>query len=123
MSKTLELALQWRNARIKRLAAQKEVDALEVVEKDLKQKVLDSLRKNPSKAVSNGDRLFQLVPGTEPSPEDWGKIWKHIQKTGEFELVQRRLNNTAIKERWELGVKIPGVGSIPTETLSDTKAK
>ena len=121
--KTLDLALSWRAKRAERLALQKQVEALEVEEKDLKAKVLEALRKSPSKAVSNGDRLFQLVPGDEPKAEDWPKIYEYILKTKSFDLLQRRLNNAAVKERWEDNVKIPGVVSIPTESLSDTKAK
>lgn len=123
MKTTLALCLEWRTKRAERLALQKKVDEIEVQEKTLKEKILVQLRKSASKAVSNGDRLFQLVPNLEPKAEDWPKVYAYIQETGEFDLLQRRLNNAAVKERWELKVKIPGVVSIPTETLSDTKAK
>jgi hypothetical protein len=119
----LALALQWREARAKRQAAQKEVDLLEEGEKILKKQVMDALRASPNKAVSNGARLFQLVPGFEPVAEDWTKVYEHIQKTGEFELLHRRLSSEAVKERWTQNIAIPGVGKIPVETLSDTKAK
>lgn len=119
---TLDLALQWREKRAERLAKQKEVDALEEVEKALKKQVMDALSKAKNKAISNGERLFQLVTKPEPTVENWPALYKHIQKTGEFELLERRPNRGSIKERWELGKKVPGVGSIPVDTLSDTKA-
>ena len=82
-----------------------------------------NLRKSANKSVSNGDRLFQWVEKDEPAIDNWPELYKHIQKTGEFELLQRRLNTGSVKERWEIGKKVPGVTSIPVESLSDTKAK
>lgn len=123
MSKALDLALQWRKARAERLAQQRLVDKMEEVEKNLKKQVVEALSKAKNKAVSNGDRLFQLITKDEPEVEDWPTLYKHIQKTGEFELLFRRINTAAVKERWELSQKVPGVGHIPVETLSDTQAK
>lgn len=119
---TLDLAIQWRTKRAERLAKQKEVDALEEVEKALKKQVMEALSKAKNKAISNGERLFQLVTKPEPTVDDWPTLYKHIQKTGEFELLERRPNRGSIKERWDLGKKVPGVGSIPVDSLSDTKA-
>lgn len=120
---TLDLALQWRTKRAERLALAKEVDKLEKDEKALKAKVMEALAKAKNKSVSNGERLFQLVTKPEPTVEDWPTLQKHIQKTGEFDLIERRVNRAAVKERWELNRKVPGVGSIPVDTLSDTQAK
>jgi len=119
----LQLALQWREARAARLAAQKQVDVLEIQERELKKQVMERLAKAANKAVSNGDRLFQLVTKDEPTAEDWPKIYAHIKKTGEFDLLERRLSKAAVKERNEVGEKIPGVAWYPVDSLSDTKAK
>ena len=119
----LSLALQWRNARAERLAAQKAVDKLQEAETALKKQVMDRLEKAKNKAVSNGDRLFQLVTKDEPTTENWSLLYAHIQKTGEFDLIERRLSKAAVKERNELGEKVPGVAWFPVATLSDTAAK
>ena len=121
--RVLDLCVAWRIKRAERLEAQKVVEALELEEKELKAKALEAIKKSPTKAVSDGSRLFQLVTKDEPVAEDWLKIQKYIQKTGEFDLLQRRLATAAVKERWENGVKIPGIGVIPVDNLSDTKAK
>jgi hypothetical protein len=123
MSKAiLSLALQWRQARATRLAKQKEVEELEKIEKGLKDKVITLLKKSASKAVSDGTRMFKLVPGKEAVVEDWPALYQHIKKTGEFELLQRRVSATAVQERWESGIIVPGVSSIPVDKLSDTQA-
>jgi len=119
----LDLALSWRKARAERLAAQKLVDKLQEAENQLKKQVMERLEKAKNKAVSNGDRLFQLVTKDEPTAEDWPQIYAHIQKTGEFELIERRLSKLAVKERAELGEKVPGVAWFPVTQLSDTQAK
>jgi hypothetical protein len=123
MSKALDLALQWRAARASRLAQEKVVEELKATETNLKKQVIDLLTKSKSKAVSNGQRLFQLKPSDEPHVDDWSKVYAYIRDTGSFDLMERRINRAAVKERWEDKVKIPGVSSIPVVTLSDTAAK
>ena len=119
----LDLALQWRKARAERLAAQKVVDKLEEAEKAIKKQVMDRLEKAANKSVSNGDRLFQLVEKDEPTADNWPALYAHIKKTGEFDLIERRLSKLAVKQRADLGEKVPGVAWYPVTTLSDTQAK
>ena len=65
-----------------------------------------------------------LTPLSEGSINlDWPLLYAHIQKTGEFELLERRLGKGAAQERIDQGIKIPGVTLFPVETISDTKAK
>lgn len=119
----LNLALAWRKKREERIELQKQVDALEAEEKALQQQVIEALQRARNKSVSNGDRLFQIVTTNEPQVDDWNVLYKHILSTGHFELLHRRINSKAIKERWDEEEKIPGIGSIPVTKLSDTKAK
>ena len=116
-------ALNWRKLRIARLELAKQVAEMEAREKALKALLIESLKKSTNKSCSDGKRLFQLVTKDEPTVEDWGKTYAHIQKTGDFDLLHKRLNGAAVKERWEAKQKVPGVGSIPVDTLSDTAAK
>ena len=43
------------------------------------------------------------------TPKDWTAIYAYIQKTGAFELLHKRLTNTAIAERLENNDPVPGV--------------
>lgn len=119
----LTLALQWRKMRAARLELQKQVEQMQAAESAVKKQVLERLANAKNKAVSNGERLFQLVVKDEPLAENWPKLYEHIKKTGEFDLLERRLSKAAVKERAELGEKVPGVAWFPVETLSDTAAK
>lgn len=53
-----------------------------------------------------------------PRPADWGAIYEHIQRTGEFDLLHRRLADTAVRTRWQHGENIPGVESTDVRDLS-----
>lgn len=43
-----------------------------------------------------------------PAIIDWPAFYDHVAKTGEFELLHKRLSSTAFRERWEAGEQIPG---------------
>ncbi len=65
-------------------------------------------------------------PQIVPVAEDWEAIYKYIAKgknRERFDLLQKRLAVTAIRERWENNVKIPGVGSFEKMKLSVRKIK
>lgn len=54
---------------------------------------------------------------------DWNSLWKHIQKTGEFDLLQKRVTVTAVRQRWEVGKEVPGVAQAQEPEVSITKVK
>jgi hypothetical protein len=56
-----------------------------------------------------------------PTIKDDKKFYKYVQKTGAFDLFQRRLSSTAFNERWEKGVEIPGIEKFRVTKLSVTK--
>ncbi len=42
--------------------------------------------------------------------ENFDFLIKHIKKTNDYDLLQRRVNEKAVKERWAAGKRVPGVG-------------
>jgi hypothetical protein len=36
-------------------------------------------------------------------------IYDYVRRNNAFELMQRRLSDTAVRDRWEAGQEIPGV--------------
>ena len=121
--KILKLAHDWDKARAHRLAEQKKVDELEVVEKRLKKLLMEAISATKAQSIGDKNYVYAVTSKEEPSPENWPKIYQYIQKTGSFDLLYRRLNAAAVKERWEEGVKIPGITKFPVEDISRTKAK
>ena len=54
--------------------------------------------------------------------EDWAKFYKYVQKTGEFELLQRRLAEGALAERAEDVAKEFGAQPIVQEIIAFIRA-
>jgi hypothetical protein len=53
-----------------------------------------------------------------PSIIDWPAFYEHVAKTGEFELLHKRLSSPAFRERWEAGEVIPGTTTTSLWELS-----
>lgn len=119
----LGIAQQYWNARTARLAKDKEAEQLKEVETTLKQQLIDTLHSLNISSVGDPQRNYALVQKLEPQADDWARIYAHIRETGDFDLMYRRINEKAVKERWEDGKNVPGVQKFPVEVLSVTKAK
>lgn len=119
----LKLAQKYYAAREDRLAADKVVELKKEVETSLKMQLIVMLHALEINSVGDPQRIYALVTKPEPQVEDWSRLYGHIKQTGEFELLFRRINPGAIKERWDAKEEVPGVGKFPVETLSVTKAK
>lgn len=53
-----------------------------------------------------------------PAIEDWNLFYDFVAKTGQFELLHKRLSSTAFRERWEAGEAIPGTSASTIWELS-----
>ena len=107
--------------REKRLEAQKVVDAIEAEEKALKEHIIQNLPKSEASGVAGKVARVTVVTKVIPQVKDWDVFYKFIKKTDSFDLLQRRLTDTAIRERWEDGKTIPGVESFNAVTVSINK--
>ena len=119
----LSLAQQYFKAKGHRLQADKVAAELKETETDLKTQLMNTLHSQGLNSVGDKQRVYAIVTSDEPQVEDWARLYQHVQNTGEFELLFRRINPAAVKERWELKKAVPGVGKFPVEKLSVTKAK
>lgn len=104
-----------------RLAKQKETDAIEAEEKALKEHLINNLPKSDASGVAGKVARVTVVTKPTPQVKDWDAFYKYVKKSGEFELMQRRLSDTAIRERWDAGKKVPGVESFNVTTVSINK--
>lgn len=104
-----------------RLAEQKKVDAIEAEEKALKEHLINALPKAEANGVAGKLARVTIVTKLIPQVKDWDVFYKYVKKTGEFELLQKRLGDGAIKERWEAGKQVPGVESFNAVTVSINK--
>lgn len=58
-----------------------------------------------------------------PTFENDRAFFKYLKKTGDFDLLQRRLSIEACRERWAAKKPIPGVGIFTKVSLNLTKTK
>ena len=107
--------------REQRLNAQKEVDKLASEESAIKEHIINTLPKSEASGVAGKLARVTVVTKQVPQVKDWDKFYAHVKKTGQFELLQRRLTDAAIKERWEAGKQVPGVESFNAVTVSINK--
>jgi hypothetical protein len=108
-------------AREARLAKQREVDAMDAEEKALKQRLVDAFREGKITAAGGKVAIIKHSVSSEPSIGDIDKLYTHIRATGEFDLLYRRINAKAVKERKDVGVEVPGIEWFPVDKLSISK--
>ena len=103
----MNIVEEYRTIRLERLELQRKVNELDAAEKKLKEKIIEELRAGtPHKGVI-------LIQKDKPIVANWTLLYAHIQATGEFELLHRRLTEAAVLERRADGESIPGVGWFP----------
>lgn len=108
-------------ARQERLAINKLVDQMEKDEATLREHIIDNLPKSQATGVSGKVANVKVETKPVPQVQDWAKFQAHLKKTGDFDLMQRRLNDKAVKERWEAKKKVPGVVAFDVVKVSVTK--
>ena len=107
-------------ARQTRLAAQRELDSLKEDEVAAELKVLAELQKASLQKAAGKRASVSITVKTvgQVEPERWNDVYAFIKKRGAFDLLQKRLNNAAVRERVEAGEEIPGVKTVQILDLS-----
>jgi hypothetical protein len=107
--------------RNKRLAEQKKVDEIAAEESALKNHIIENLPKSEASGVAGKLARVTVVTKQIPQVKDWDAFYKYVKKTGSFDLMQKRLTDAAIKERWEAGKEVPGVEHFNAVSVSINK--
>lgn len=107
--------------RNKRLEMQKAVDAVEAEEKALKEHLIQNLPKSEASGVAGKVARVTIVTKVVPQVKDWDKLYAYVKKNNAFELLQRRLTDGAINERWDNGKEVPGVEPFNAISVSINK--
>lgn len=122
LPKTLALcADELYKTREARLALQKQVDELTSRESAIKEHLINNLPKSDASGVAGKLARVTIVTKVIAQVKDWDKLYAYIKKNNAFEFLQRRLTDTAIKERWDNGKEVPGVEPFNAVTVSINK--
>jgi hypothetical protein len=74
-------------------------------------------------AGRHGAAALATVNTYKVPPDAWGKLYAHIIETGEFDLLNKALSVTAMRERAKVGTTVPGVESVTFEKLTVKKVR
>jgi hypothetical protein len=118
-----DMADAYWNLREQRLKIKKEVDDLELKEKMLSVRILERMEKLRLTAIGGSVVTLTLKTTYEPTVENWPSFYEYIQQSGEFDLLYRRLNPAAVKQRWEADKPVPGVTKFPVTKLAKSGVK
>lgn len=114
---------EYHYVRAVRLAMQKDVDVVQEREKELYEHMIETLSKGDSGAAGKFYRV-QRRPDSEclvPKVEDWAAVFAFVKSSDRFDLLQKRISDTAVTAMWDAGEIVPGVGKIIVPKLSVTK--
>jgi len=117
-----DLVNNYISLRAQRLVLDKDVAALKEQEETLKDAIISKFREGSMTACGATNGLVKMTKLVEPVATDWPALWEHIRETGRFELLHKRVANLAVKEHWEAGEVIPGVGQQEVYKLSVSKS-
>lgn len=95
--------------RQERLADQKGVAELSSRETALKEHIIAALPKSEASGIAGKLARVSVIVQPAPQVADWDAFYKHVKKTGHFDLLNKALNSAAVQERWDAGKKVPGV--------------
>jgi hypothetical protein len=87
----------------------------------LKNHLIDTLPKSDASGVAGKFARAQITTKKVPTVQDWDAFYKYVKKNNAWELLQRRVNDQAVYDRWDAGKVIPGVGEFTTVSVSVTK--
>lgn len=104
--------------RTERLAMQKKTDELQEKESALKSYLIEALEGEDSRGMAGRVARVEVKDKEQPTITSWSDAVKWIAATDSWDCLQRKLSDKAIKERWENGEEVPGVGKIAVKTLS-----
>ena len=118
-----DIADKWAATRSHRIAMEKEAALVHADEAKLKSMLLAEMHAQDITSIGGHVVSVTLKKAEVPIVENWEEFYKHVQETGDFDLMFRRVNNKAVKERWANTTQVPGVTSITVCDLSYSQVK
>lgn len=100
------------------------VRELKEQETALKEFLLENLPEHGAEGIAGRLCRVNIIYKTLPIAEDWEAVHAWVRRNankGGFAILQKRLNQSAVKEILDSGKTIPGVGTMETKDLSIRK--
>lgn len=103
------------------LAKKAEADAVAAQVREVEEHIIDTFPKAGLHGGKGDLASATLSSTTEPTPKNWDLIFAYVKKKGAFDLMYRRINGKAWRDRIEAGEKIPGIEEFNRIKLSIRK--
>lgn len=107
--------------RAERQALAKQLEDLKGEEADLEDHIFKTFSKQDLRGAKGAVANASIKEDNVPTIEDWDLFFEHVKKTKSWDMLQRRLSTTAVRERWKSNKEVPGVGVFHKMSLSLTK--
>jgi len=109
---------QYISTRAQRLAADRLAASLKEAEDDMYKAIIAKYREQGLTALGGKLGVVKMKESIEPIAMDWPQVWAYIAEHEAWELLHKRITVTAVKERWDAGEEVPGVGRVTKYSLS-----
>jgi len=111
-----------------RLAMQKATNEVKERETEVHKMILNALVESPDNGAAGEKYRVQLVKKTFHTAKDWASFHAYVRENGSFELLQKRLSETALKDLLEQAAAAgypdwlpPGIEKAELDALSFSK--
>ena len=111
MKKLDSLLAEYSNVRNGIKALQTREKELTTSKRELEAQISIRMQEQGLDKISNDVCTISLKNEIVPTVENWDDLHEHIVKTGQFELLQKRMSATAYRELITTGMDVPGVKS------------
>lgn len=101
--------------------AQAAVDKLDAEEKFIKNHIINTLPKSEATGVAGKLARVTVITAEVPQVKDWTAFYAYVKKTNSFDMLQRRLSEAAVRERWDSKKAVPGVEAFAVTKVSLNK--
>ena len=110
-------------ARAKRLEADKIAASLKSDETRLKTELINQMEANDLSSVGGKSCVINRSVKERAIAQDWSKIHEYIRENDAFDLLHKRLTDSAVLLRKDDGVDVPGVGLMEYSHITFAKAR
>jgi hypothetical protein len=113
---------EYHHVRELRLAMDKEVAQVKARENEIREHIINSLSKSQDSGAAGLKYRAQIVQKRTFRVVDWGALHSWVRKNDRFDVLQKRLNETAAKDFEEAErLALPGTEPVTIPEVSITK--
>lgn len=95
-----------------RLKLQRTVDKMKADEDGLREAYISEMKKANMDFCTGEVGSIKIKPVEAAEVTSYPDLYQYIKETGSFDLLQRRVSLTGLRERWQEGSEVPGVARV-----------